>query len=221
MMAIIAALLVVTLPLCTAVFVFFGLRWFVRKLRGQWGDWNWAKRFGFLGAGLLLVAAPYLAFKVWEYRQVLARVPYPLQAYWIDYRNEVSGGIGLPGDNETGFVVYSLTARSMKWAKNNAATLDDLLPGRTEEWKRTPVDDWADGGARWHSHGKNDSTPGHAADIKEYLGLYGFGIQIDQGQIDNVNRVIRTPGSFYEYGVGGSVTIVDPKHGKVYFAYAG
>lgn len=221
MMAIIALPFAVTLPLFTIGMAFCSLGGLARFLRNPGRNGNWAKHLSLLQKGLLLIAASYFACKVWEYRLVLARVPYPLHAYWVDYRNEVSGGMGLPGDNETGLVVYRLTPGSTKWAKDNAATLDDLLPGGTMDWRKTPVDDRADGGLRWHRHGNDQSNPGHTADIEEYLGQYGFGIQIDRSQVDAVNRAIRSPGSFYEYGPGGSITIVDPANGKVYFAYAG
>ena len=51
--------------------------------------------------------------------------------------------------------------------------------------------------------------------------LYGFGIPLNEVYAGEVNRAIRRPGSFYSYGRGGSVTIVDPVRGMVFFAYAG
>lgn len=61
----------------------------------------------------------------------------------------------------------------------------------------------------------------HPPDLVEYLDKYGFSIPIEEGRLDEANKAIQSGGSFYSYGKGGSVTIVDPARGKVYFAYAG
>ncbi|MGO4736552.1 hypothetical protein AB4099_08415 [Bosea sp. 2KB_26] len=46
-------------------------------------------------------------------------------------------------------------------------------------------------------------------------------IPMEAGRDAEADRSIQEAGSFYCYGRGGSVTIVDPVRGKVYFAYAG
>lgn len=57
--------------------------------------------------------------------------------------------------------------------------------------------------------------------MSTYLRKYGFPIPIEKGRADEADRAIRSPGSFYSYGRAGSITIVDPARGKVYFAYVG
>ena len=207
--------------LCLGGFAILGVGWFFRKLNDHWADWSWTKRFGFCGTGILVIALPYLTYKAWEYSVVFARVPEPLQSSWIEYRVEEAWGIGLPGDAETGIVVFRLTSSSAAWARAKAADLGHFLPGGSQEWQPTPVDDRPDGGKRWHLHDGRGPPPPHGPDIKEYLDKFGFSIPVDRRRIDEVNRAIRTPGSFYSYGRGGRVTIVDPQSGKVYFAYAG
>jgi hypothetical protein len=214
-------LTIVVVLLCLVGFYLLGLLWFFRRLNARWYDWSWAKRLGFFGAGVVVFALPYLASKAWELNGVLARVPDPLHVSWIEYREEEAWGIGGPGDNETGFVIYRLTERSAAWARAQKAGLRDTLPGGASNWRPTPVADLDDGGREWHADDHDPLRPLHGPEIKEYLNKYGFGIRLDQRQVDQVNRAIRTPGSFYSYGRGGSITIVDPRHGKVYFAYAG
>jgi hypothetical protein len=61
----------------------------------------------------------------------------------------------------------------------------------------------------------------HSPTVDEYLGKYGFLIAIEEIRVAEVDQAIQTPGSFYKVGRGGSVTVVDPIRGKVYFFYAG
>lgn len=206
---------------CLIGFTLLGLVWLFRRLDNGWSNWSWTKRLCIVGAGAVVIACPYLTFKVWELNFILARVPDPLHASWIEYRVETASGIGMPGDNETGFVVYRLTRDSARWARTRAARLEELLPGGSRNWQPTPVADWSDGGSRWHPYDDDHPTPAHAPDIKEFLGKYGFEISIEPARADEFNRAIQASGSFYSYGPGGSVTIVDPRRGKVYFAYAG
>ena len=206
---------------CLAGFVLLGMRWYFLTLNEGWNGWNWGKRLGFIAAGVAVIASPYVAFKTLELRFVLARVPDPLHVSWIEYRLEKSWGIGMPGDNETGFVVYRLTRGSSRWAREQGPGLVAYLPGGSEAWKPTPIADWDDEGRRWHPYDDQYPTRRHRPDVREYLDRYGFGIPVEQSRADEFNRAIRAPGSFYSYRRGGSITIVDPARGKVFFAYAG
>jgi len=177
------------------------------------------RRVAIVASGIAVVASPYLIFKAFELRFVLARVPYPLHVAWIEYRLEESLGFG-PGGNETGFVVYRLTDRSAQWARSKGQLLADALPGGKESWHPTPVEDSGPENP-WHTYDSRTDLPPHATTIDEYLDRYGLSIPIEKGRVDEANRAIQGSGSFYSYGPGGSVTIVDPTQGKVYFAYAG
>ncbi|PRH87057.1 hypothetical protein C5L14_10385 [Labrys okinawensis] len=157
---------------------------------------------------------------------LLDRVPQPLQVAAVEYRLEESWGLGfMPGDNETGFVVYRLTGQSAKWARDQGSRLGGRLPGGTAQWHRTPVGDTGD--ERWYPHDDTlqmkGAAPGslHSPSIAEYLGRYGFFISIEKKRATEADQAIQAGGSFYAYARGGRVTIVDPARGKVYFAYAG
>jgi hypothetical protein len=209
--------------LCFLGLSFLALVWFFRRLRDKWdevGPGAHGKRVAIVLMGIAAIASPYVAFKTWELSFVLARVPDPLHVWWIEYRLEESWGIGLPGDNETGFVVYRLTPGSAQWARSKGTRLGEFLPGGSESWHLTPVDE-NDPYDRWHRYDQDSDVRPHGANIREYLGQYGFSIPLEKESDTDANRAIRNPGSFYSYGRGGSVTIVDPQRGKVYFAYAG
>lgn len=62
---------------------------------------------------LLLIGVPYYLAERYQRQFLLARVPVPLKVAAVEYRLERSWGVGfMPGDNETGFVVYRLTSES-------------------------------------------------------------------------------------------------------------
>lgn len=183
--------------------------------------------------GLGAVASPYGILKSWErskvLTRVLARVPAPLVVSEIEYRLEESWGIGGPGDNETGFVVYRLTDTSAEWARAQGDQLAAALDGSTRSWRSTPIDyatdkrafrEWSPTEfAKQRTSGENVEP--RVPTLLEYLDKYGFDIPIEPGKDIEINEAIQSTGSFYRYGRGGSVTVVDPKRGKVYFAYAG
>ncbi|WP_246728497.1 hypothetical protein [Microvirga terricola] len=177
-------------------------------------------------AGLLLVGVPYLLVQRYEHQLLLARVPAPLEVASVEYQLEESWGVGfMPGDNETGFVVYRLTNASAEWARNQGSRLGDMLPGGASRWHPTPVKNAHDNG--WHPYDHDPQMMSaqraeqHLPTIAEYLEKYGFTIPIESGRDSEADQSIQSEGSFYSYGRGGSVTIVDPIRGKVYFAYAG
>lgn len=179
-----------------------------------------------IATGVAFFAFPYISFKIYERAAVLARVPEPLKVAAIEYRLEQSWGIGGPGDNETGFVVYRLTDSSVEWARSCGAQLGSMLAGDSETvWQATPIAEDHDR-KTWHHYDDDpfmrvDRPKGHLATIAELLEAYGHTIDIEKGRDAEADQAIQTEGSFYSYGRGGSVTIVDPKRGKVYFAYVG
>lgn len=207
--------------ICVCGFILAGFVWFVRRSNDRWNVWSWRSRIGFLAMGALVISSPYVAFKIVELRFVLARVPGPLRVSWIDYRVEEASGIGMPGDNETGFVVYRLTGGSARWALDEGERLGMSLSGGAYVWHQTPIDHQANGGRDWHPRHHDQATPARDADINEYLDKYGFGIRIDRKYADAFNQTIARSGSFYAYGRGGSLVVVDPRHRKLYYAYAG
>lgn len=219
-------LICVLLFLAAIAILFLGLRRMWRRTRP---DQRFLRTL-IIALGLAAIALPYVAIKIGERRSVLARVPEPLEVAEIEYRLEESWGVGfMPGDNETGFVVYRLTDDSADWARKQGSQLGNMLEGAKGAWRETPVDDSSDETAigRWHTYDRDldmmavERPKHHPATIFEYLEKYGFTISIAQGRDHEANQSIQSSGSFYSYGKGGSVTIIDPGRGKVYFAYAG
>lgn len=209
------------LAITVIVLVFRGLRRLWRRTRPD----QIIRRGLIVALGLAAIAVPFVANKIGERNHVLGRVPEPLEVAEIEYRLEELFGVGfMPGDNETGFVVYRLTDKSASWAREQGSRLGEMLSGAEGTWRVTPVDDRID---EWHPY---DDEPGmmevelparHPPNLEEYLEKYGFSIPIEKGRTDEANKAIQSGGSFYSYGGGGSVTIIDPARGKVYFAYAG
>ncbi|MBB3647448.1 hypothetical protein FHX14_003663 [Rhizobium sp. BK619] len=222
----------VVLAICALLFIaaiaifFLGLRRIWRRTQPN----QFVLRSVIIACGLGAIALPYVANKVGERNYVLARVPEPLEVAEIEYRLEESWGVGfMPGDNETGFVVYRLTNGSADWARKQGSQLGNMLSGAKGAWHETPVDDRGDEAAisQWHHYDHDpqmmtiDRPQRHPPTIFEYLEKYGFTIPIEERRASEADRSIQSSGSFYSYGEGGSVTIVDPGRGKVYFAYAG
>ncbi len=134
---------------------------------------------------------------------------------------EQSSGLGMPGDNETGFVVYKLTPDSVDWLRHASLPLAlSVKPG--DDWRSTPVDAIR-GEHPWHPYDgtKMGYDKPHRTSVAEYLDQWGYEVSIDSGWLERANWLINSPGSFYRYGRGGSMTLVDPRHGRVYFFYAG
>ena len=217
--------IIVLLLVFAVVFVFLGLRHIWRLTQPN----QVVLRSLVVASGLGVIVSPYVALRIGEDRHVLERVPHPLVVAAIEYRLEKSWGMGfMPGDNETGFVVYQLTDESAHWARQQGNRLGSMLAGAQRAWNPTPVDDSSNDHAirQWHPYNydpqmMSESPAARIPTIREYLEKYGFSIPIEEGKDDEVNQALQSVGSFYTFGNGGSVTIVDPKRGKVYFAYAG
>lgn len=217
-----AAVMLLVLAVCALlaiaiiVLFFLGLRRLWRRTTPD----QVVRRRLIIAFGLLAIASPYVASRIAERNHVLARVPEPLDVAEIEYRLEELFGVGfMPGDNETGFVVYRLTEESADWARKQGSRLGDALAGEKGAWRPTPVDDSGEAEAvsRWHPYDLSARPP----NLEEYLEKYGFAIPIEKGRTDEANKAIQSRGSFYAYGRRGSITIVDPVRGKVYFAFAG
>jgi hypothetical protein len=215
-------ILAVTIVLIGAaiVVVFLGLR---RLWRMTKPDQHLARGL-IVALGLGIVASCYIGLKIHERNFVLARVPAPLEVAEIEYRQEELWGLGfMPGDNETGLVIYRLTDKSAEWARGKGNQLPQSLLGEQQVWAQTPVSDKDD---EWGFQETYDPMTGRTydrspPDISGFLGKFGFNIEVEDALQSEVNKAVQSPGSFYSYGSGGSVTIVDPANGKVYFAYAG
>ncbi|WP_429806791.1 hypothetical protein [Ensifer sp. B1-9] len=190
---VILVVLVVCASLAIAVVVLFflGLRRLWRRTRP-----DQVRRRGLIIAiGLLAILSPYVASKITERRYVLARVPEPLEVAEVEYRLEELFGVGfMPGDNETGFVVYRLTQESADWARKQGSRLGDVLSGEKGTWRATPVDDRRD---EWHPYDDEPEMMAmelparHPPNLEEFLDKYGFSIPIQKGRTDEANKAIQ------------------------------
>ena len=159
---------------------------------------------------VVIAAALYCAFEFGQYESEMAFVPADLEVSGILYSNRQNWGsvlLPLPGDNETGILLYGLPdAIANRIAREgldffhrseNVARRVDMQQTHSE-WHETPMD----------------------KTISEYLDRYGFGIEVDPAVQALVDGAISKPGSFYSYGRLG-VVIVIPEVKRVIYAYAG
>lgn len=174
---------------------------------------------GIVFAAALSVCSPYLIWKAHQTALIFGAVPKPLYALWVNYRVDNGLQAGLRSDGETGFIVYRLTSGSADWAKRQGAALDVALDDKDGVWSSTPMEDMFLKSGRCDDD-EDRNKPLCQADFGKYLSRRAFGISFDKNWLAQANYAARTPGSFYRYGPGGQVTIVDPAAGRVYLAYA-
>jgi hypothetical protein len=181
------------------------------------------RRRGCLTALLVIIGVVVGMFLLTSHLHTTNFAPNDLEVTGILYDKQERWGIpffGLPGDNETGLVVYGLkdaiadriSAEGIGFfyrAENR-----ERRTGRQvayAEWHETPI--IVD--RRWTFRG---SPPPR---IAEYLDRYGFSIAIDKSIETMIDDAIRQPGSYYAYGPAGGLVIVIPKARRAVFAYAG
>jgi hypothetical protein len=180
---------------------------------------RWIKRSGVAVVAFGLVASPVAIYFSFEAAQTRSLVPSPLQAVKIEFEAEENWGFG-PGGNETGFVVYKLKNNSTQWLRSKGKTVGASLPGGNEVWLPTPIVA-SEINEPWFVIDSAEDTISEVPSIANYLNRYGFSISIDPQQKDELNQSLRKAGCLYSYGRGGSVTVIDPNRGRVYFAYSG
>jgi hypothetical protein len=200
----------------------------VRQVGQFNGSFALARKFlrklalGCVAAIVVLIAIPYGLIKFAEHQNRMAHVPADLGVTKILYRNEENWGsalMPLPGDNETGILMYDLPdaiagkigAEGVSFF-NRPENIDRRVGyQRTHsEWHETPI---VDGDGGW-SVGK------FRRKISRYLDQYGFGIAVERSVEAMVDDAISTPGNFYSHGRTGLVIVI-PKLKRAIFAYAG
>lgn len=180
--------------------------------------------WGFL---VLLVKKPYIfvslvitlfvLYKFFIYQFHLSFLPDGMWVWKQLYAKEEAWGIGLPGDNETGLIIFELPNRtSKKVMKNGIDYLKTLKPGKkcSDEWQETPK---LSNPYWFNREDQHDNTP----NIEHYLFRYGFYIPLDAKVIDQINQTIATPGSYVSYCRGGGAVLVMPKINRIALAYSG
>jgi hypothetical protein len=174
--------------------------------------------------GFLVCIALVVSFKLYERQFRLGHVPGGLNASTVLYAAEQSWGLPfflLPGDNETGLIVYELPDGTAKEIQKIGIDYFTKMPqkagdsrdwhGRYETWQSTPI----------LLEGSDSGTnTTNSSEIANYLNRYGFGISIDSQIEQEINKAISKPGSFAAYGRNG-VLIVIPDIRRVVYAYRG
>jgi len=177
--------------------------------------------------GLVCVAL-FACFK-WEERQFrLSHVPAALNVSTVLYANEQSWGLPffpLPGDNETGVIVYELPPATAKKIEEAGIEYFEKLPrtsgngnldwrGYYDEWKRTPVSE-----LEW----VNDPIDGSIfpePTLDNFLSRYGFWIPVDPDVARLINEAVANPGSYYARGRAGTLIVIPAKR-KAAYVYVG
>jgi hypothetical protein len=190
-----------------------------------------------VGCLVALFAVALLIFgwiKYREYRHYRDIVPFGLRVTGIEYRAENDfGGVGLPGDNETGVVVYSLEpkqAQQLAQEGLNAVSRLGRQKGTWEpddprrkalygSWMPTPALDVA--AADWKVHSAQRPPTGQPIRIREFLDKYGFDIPVARPVEREIDESLATPGSYFSFARGGKVFILMPARRKGVLAYAG
>ena len=153
--------------------------------------------------------------------------PYWLNIKKITYSKEESWGIGMPGDNETGVIVYDLQSEIAEKIKKEGIEFFKHLPQVTysnngEYYRRGSYDNWSEMPIKKKKYSNEDEKTKVEAltDIDEYLNKYGFGISVDPKIKAQINHAISKVGSYYAYGRYGMLIIIPEQH-KVVYMYAG
>lgn len=183
---------------------------------------------GCLTALLVVVLFLIVAFKLLEHRHWRSFVPTGLDVGRIEYQRDESWGIGLPGDNETGLIVYRLPSSTADAVRRSGMAFLQTVGreprnrgdwhGLYTTWHQTPMligaqDSWA-------VLPKGEAAGTRSATLAEYLDKYGFGIPIDPGIITKIDKALAEPGNYYAFGRIG-VFIIIPKESIAVYAYAG
>jgi hypothetical protein len=165
----------------------------------------------------LVLTSPYLAWVAWSAHArsgagLDAYVPGMLAIEGREFGYEEAWGIGMPGDNETGFASFRLTPYSAAWVRAQSPALRERLDSRP--WRPTPAS-FAELSGRAGA-GRAGGSP-----TADYLGQYGFTIPIPPEHLRRADAALQSSGSVWTAGRGGSITLVSPAQSRVFVFYAG
>ncbi|MCO5145119.1 MAG: hypothetical protein M9895_02935 [Aquamicrobium sp.] len=164
---------------------------------------------------IAIVILGYGGWKVAERRHYLSFAPCGMDVSGIAYMKNEAWGIGLPGDNETGIVVYRLPGSVAEAIEAQGIDYFRTLKcdvrkygrrGQYRSWLETPV--------------APDRRWGEQIKVSSYLNRYGFGIPVRRSVEVMVDQAISAPGAFYAYGRIGTILVIPTEHRAV-FMYAG
>ncbi len=154
---------------------------------------------------------------------LLKQVPKSLNVKKSIYAVTEHHGIGFPGDNETGFIVYKIPTAQSELIYNLGISYLNNLPEikendfkkkyeLTSEWMNTPI--------KKDNEWKMEIEHGDSV-VMNQLCRYGFCIDIEKEYEDIANTIITNPGSYYAYRKGGATIIISPQKQMIIYLYSG
>lgn len=168
-----------------------------------------------------LITSIYITYYHYEKEFDLSFVPDALGIHSVSYHKEESWGIGGPGDNESGILVYPLSNEISKQISEQGINFFRNIPPNTNQrdrdfrgyytnWSETPVKS-----TTFWAYRENSSK----LYISDYVCRYGFCIDIDPIIETNANLIVNSTGNYYAYGRTGLI-IVSPKKNIVLYLYS-
>ena len=184
--------------------------------------------FGCLVAIVCILVIPFTLYKyasyqseAWSHQFKLSHFPAYLKITKITYEKSKHWGIGGPGDNETGVLVYELPPQISKSIRTGGLAFLQRTEFEHQHatkslakpfvWYSTPIntdEHWID-------------KPVNEIQIADFLTRWGYGIDIDSSVQASLNQVLGSKGNFYTPAWGGGIAIIAPSMEKAFFVYAG
>lgn len=169
----------------------------------------------------LFLACPYIAFKIYERDFMLSFIPDALKVETLVYEKDKTWGFG-PGGDEAGIRVYSLPDAIAQQISKRGLEFFAQMPvnhdqhkrnwrGQYNDWSKTPIET----DSRMLLNQKKLSF-----DIKDYLCTYDFCNDIQATLLEETNKIVNSPGSFYAYGRIG-IIVVSPNTKQVLYFFSG
>jgi hypothetical protein len=176
----------------------------------------------------ILVAVPWAGCQLYIRSHHLSFVPYGIAASNILYVEEKQWGIGLPGDNETGVLVYEMPEAVAEGLEAGGVGYLEQLPRKPQspppdfrgvysDWQETPV---VPDPRHWGSSDYEGTRYWVSPGIGDYLNKYGFPIPIDASIEAMINDAISKSGGYYAYGRIGMILLI-PRVRRIVYAYNG
>ncbi len=162
-----------------------------------------------------------------ERQVILGHIPTELGPAVVVYDQQVSFGIGGPGDNETGVIAYDLPQLPVARLNQEGLAFLRALPSQSgndvrgtgyHTWTTTPASD-----ASW-LHRRDDGNPDPSRggpSLGAYIDRHGFAIEVDPKVEQAIDGALASPGAFLGRTRGGGVLLLVPHSRKAFFFYAG
>ncbi|HWU70102.1 MAG TPA: hypothetical protein VN017_01945 [Pseudoxanthomonas sp.] len=138
----------------------------------------------------------------------------------IQYAQEERWGlplIGIPGDNETGIIVYKLPGQTVAGIHRKGVAYLQELPAN----KRSNQRGWRGSYGHWRATPFDQEARSRMT--RAYTDIprdCGFCIRVDPDVWAEVERIVGTPGSYYAFGRTG-VIVISPGEAKAIYMYKG